>query len=108
MRRISSGKRIELTMRDIELFKLLYRYQYLRSDFLYAFLGGESEIRFDKRAAYEEYHGGREGASSGGEEHTLSIQNNEQPRRFSQGTRADAAHADRAVASGWIRGFGDQ
>ncbi len=41
MRRISSGKRIELTARDIELFKLLSRYQYLRSNFLYAFLGGE-------------------------------------------------------------------
>ena len=46
MRPIRSGKRIELTARDVELFKLLYRYQYLRSDFLYAFLGGASQTRF--------------------------------------------------------------
>jgi len=42
MCRISSGKCIELIARDVDLFKLLCRYQYLRSDFLYAFLGGES------------------------------------------------------------------
>ena len=58
MQRISSGKRIELTMRDIELFKLLYRYQYLRSDFLYAFLGGESQTRFKERLG-DLYHDGR-------------------------------------------------
>jgi len=58
MRRISSGKRIELTARDIELFKLLYRYQYLRSNFLYAFLGGESETRFKERLG-DLYHDGR-------------------------------------------------
>jgi hypothetical protein len=58
MRRISSGKRIELTTRDIELFKLLYRYQYLRSDFLYALLGGESETRFKERLG-DLYHDGR-------------------------------------------------
>ncbi len=58
MRRISSGKRIELTLRDIELFKLLSRYQYLRSDFLYAFLGGESETRFKERLG-DLYHDGK-------------------------------------------------
>jgi hypothetical protein len=58
MRRISSGKRVELTARDIELFKLLYRYQYLRSHFLYAFLGGESLTRFRERLG-QLYHEGR-------------------------------------------------
>jgi Replication-relaxation len=58
MRRISSGKRIELTTRDIELFKVLYRYQYLRSDFLYAFLGGESHTHFKERLG-DLYHDGR-------------------------------------------------
>jgi hypothetical protein len=58
MRRIRSGKRIEVTMRDLELFKLLYRYQYLRSDFLYAFLGGESETHFKERLG-DLYHDGR-------------------------------------------------
>jgi hypothetical protein len=58
MCRISSGKRIELTARDVELFKLLYRYQYLRSDFLYAFLGGESHTRFKQRLG-QLYHDGR-------------------------------------------------
>jgi hypothetical protein len=58
MQRISSGKRIELTPRDIELFKLLYRYQYLRSGFLYAFVGGESQTRFKERLG-DLYHDGR-------------------------------------------------
>src|SRR3984893_1305339 len=55
MRRIGSGQSIELTMRDTEL---LYRYQYLRSDFLYAFLGGESEMRLKERLGHL-YHDGR-------------------------------------------------
>lgn len=58
MRRVSSGKRIELTQRDLELFKLLDRYRYLRSDFLYAFLGGKSETRFKERLGAL-YHEGR-------------------------------------------------
>jgi hypothetical protein len=58
MRRISSGKRIELTDRDIELFALLNRYNLLRSNFLYAFLGGNSETRFKERLGHL-YHDGR-------------------------------------------------
>src|SRR5581483_4626806 len=58
MRRVSTGKRIELTERDIELFKLLNRYHYLRSNFLYAFLGGNSETRFKERLGHL-YHDGR-------------------------------------------------
>ena len=58
MRRISSGKRIELTERDIELFKLLNRYHFLRSNFLHAFLGGNSETRFKERLGHL-YHDGR-------------------------------------------------
>jgi len=58
MRRISSGKCVELTERDIELFKLLDRYRYLRSTFLYAFLGGRSETRFKERLGHL-YHDGR-------------------------------------------------
>jgi hypothetical protein len=58
MRRVSAGKRIELTERDIELFKLLNRYHYLRSSFLYAFLGGNSETRFKERLGHL-YHDGR-------------------------------------------------
>ena len=40
MRRVPSGKRIELTGRDLEIFKLLSRYRYLRSTFIHAFVGG--------------------------------------------------------------------
>ncbi len=58
MRRISTGKRVELTDRDIELFKLLSRYHYLRSNFLYAFLGGSSETRFKERLGHL-YHEAR-------------------------------------------------
>lgn len=58
MHRVSAGKRIELTDRDIELFKLLDRYRYLRSNFLYSFLGGNSETRFKERLGHL-YHDGR-------------------------------------------------
>lgn len=58
MRRVSVGKRIELTNRDIELFKLLARYRYLRSNFLFAFIGGHSETRFKERLGHL-YHDGR-------------------------------------------------
>jgi hypothetical protein len=58
MHRISAGKRIELTERDIELFKLLACYRYLRSNFLYAFLGGASHTRFIERLG-DLYHDGR-------------------------------------------------
>lgn len=34
------GKRIEITRRDIEIFKLLNRYRYLPSNFIHAFVGG--------------------------------------------------------------------
>jgi hypothetical protein len=39
-----AGKRINLTERDSEIFKLLERYRYLRSTFIHAFVGG-----YDKR-----------------------------------------------------------
>ena len=49
MRRTRTGKRIELTPRDIEIFKLLNRYRYLRSTYIHAFVGGASETRFKER-----------------------------------------------------------
>src|ERR1700742_4374413 len=49
MQRTRSGKRIELSGRDIDLFKLLTRYRYLRSTYLHAFVGGASETRFKER-----------------------------------------------------------
>lgn len=49
MRRASRGKRIELTSRDIEIFKLLRRYRYLRSTYIHAFVGGLSATRFKER-----------------------------------------------------------
>jgi hypothetical protein len=58
MRRVSAGKRIELTQRDFELFTVLSRYRYLRSNFLFAFLGGKSETRFKERLGHL-YHEGR-------------------------------------------------
>src|ERR1700692_1339898 len=58
MRRVSSGKRIELTNRDMELFKLLNRYRYLRSDILHSLVGGNSETRFKERLGHL-YHDGR-------------------------------------------------
>ncbi len=49
MRRKSIGKRLALTDRDIALFRTLARYRYLRSTYLHAFVGGESEKRFKER-----------------------------------------------------------
>lgn len=49
MQRTGPGKRIELSPRDIETFKLLRRYRYLRSTYIYAFVGGASETRFKER-----------------------------------------------------------
>ena len=57
MRRKRTGKRIELSERDIEIFRLLDRYRYLRSNFLYAFVGGASETRFKERLG-DLYHEG--------------------------------------------------
>jgi len=41
MRRIPTGQRVELQPRDIEIFKLLNRYRYLRSTYIHAFVGGD-------------------------------------------------------------------
>jgi hypothetical protein len=49
MRRTSRGKRLELTQRDIEIFKVLEQYRYLPSTFIHAFVGGASETRFKER-----------------------------------------------------------
>jgi hypothetical protein len=58
MSRAGVGKRIELSPRDLELLKLLGRYRYLRSNFLYAFLGGASEKRFKERLGHLYHDGG--------------------------------------------------
>jgi len=49
MKRTKTGRRIELSPRDIEIFKLLFRYRYLRSTYLHAFVGGLSTTRFKER-----------------------------------------------------------
>jgi Replication-relaxation len=41
MRRAPSGCRIELQPRDLQIFRLLQRYRYLRSTYLHAFVGGD-------------------------------------------------------------------
>ena len=49
MRRTRTGKRIELTNRDFEIFRTLARYRYLPSTHIHAFVGGASETRFKER-----------------------------------------------------------
>jgi hypothetical protein len=49
MKRSPSGKRIELSARDLEIFKLVERYRYLRSTYIHAFVGGVSVTRFKER-----------------------------------------------------------
>ncbi|HWY60518.1 MAG TPA: replication-relaxation family protein [Rhizomicrobium sp.] len=57
MRRTRTGKRLELSERDIEIFKLLERYRFLRSTYIHAFVGGASEKRFTERLG-DLYHEG--------------------------------------------------
>jgi len=47
--RTRTGKSLALTPRDLEIFRTLCRYRFLRSIYLHAFVGGESEKRFKER-----------------------------------------------------------
>lgn len=58
MKRERTGKRIELTPRDLAIFELLERYRYLRSTFIHAFVGGASETRFKERLGHLYHEGG--------------------------------------------------
>ena len=49
MRRVSNGKKVVLTRRDLEIFRALALYRDLRSTYLHAFAGGASETRFKER-----------------------------------------------------------
>jgi hypothetical protein len=57
MQRKSNGTRVELTPRDIEIFRLLDRYRYLRSTFIHTFVGGD-RTKFVERLGHL-YHEGR-------------------------------------------------
>ncbi len=57
MSRKRTGKRIRLTERDLEVFRLLTRYRFLRSTHLHAFAGGRSDKRFVERLG-DLYHEG--------------------------------------------------
>jgi len=49
MQRTRSGKHLALTARDLEIFRVLRRYRFLRSTYLHEFAGGDSEKRFKER-----------------------------------------------------------
>jgi len=49
MHRTRTGKRLALTERDLEIFRNLRRYRFLRSTYLHAFVSGASEKRFVER-----------------------------------------------------------
>jgi len=49
MRRTRTGKRIELSARDREIFRVMGGYRYLPSTYIHAFVGGASETRFKER-----------------------------------------------------------
>jgi hypothetical protein len=57
MHRASTGKRIELTERDIEIFKLLARYRFLRSTYIHAFVGG-NKTKLIERLGHLYHEGG--------------------------------------------------
>jgi Replication-relaxation len=49
MHRSSADKQLALTERDLEIFRALDAYRYLRSTYLHAFAGGRSATRFKER-----------------------------------------------------------
>jgi hypothetical protein len=49
MHRTKTGKRLALTDRDMEIFRTLQRYRFLRSTYLHCFVGGASGKRFVER-----------------------------------------------------------
>jgi len=49
MHRASTGRRIELSPRDIAIFCVLAQYRYLPSTYIHAFVGGASTTRFKER-----------------------------------------------------------
>ncbi len=49
MHRTKTGKRLALTDRNMEIFRTLQRYRFLRSTYLHEFVGGASEKRFVER-----------------------------------------------------------
>jgi len=57
MSRQSSGRRVEITARDLEIFRLLARYRYLRSHFIHGFIGGDRTRLLDRLGRL--YHDGR-------------------------------------------------
>jgi hypothetical protein len=52
MARTPTNKRIELSERDLEIFRLLSRYRYLRSTHLFVLAGGKSQKRFIERLGH--------------------------------------------------------
>jgi hypothetical protein len=58
MSRKRTGKRIQLTERDLEVFRLLARYRFLRSTHLHALAGGRSYKRFIERLGNLYHEGG--------------------------------------------------
>lgn len=58
MARRASDKRIELTERDLDIFRLLSRYRYLRSSHFHSLVGGKSKRRFIERLGHLYHEGG--------------------------------------------------
>lgn len=52
MSQTPTARRLQLTDRDIKLFRLLTRYRYLRSTHLYVLLGAKSKGRFIERLGH--------------------------------------------------------
>src|SRR6267154_2473565 len=57
MQRCRTGKRLELTARDLEIFRLLTGYRYLSAPTIHVFVGGASRKRFVERLG-DLYHEG--------------------------------------------------
>jgi hypothetical protein len=58
MSRKATNRKIELNERDIEIFRLLNRYRYLRSTHLFVLAGGKSHKRFVERLGHLYHEGG--------------------------------------------------
>jgi hypothetical protein len=98
MMRTKTGKRIELTERDLEIFRLLQRYRYLRSTYIHAFVGGASETRLKERLG-DLFH---EGYLERPEKQWQFADGRHAPAVYERGSRAELAglHGGQAIILG--------
>ena len=96
MARRPSHKSIELTGRDLAIFRLLDRYRYLRSTHLHALAGGKSAKRFAERLGHLYHEGGYVDRPA---QQWQTINARYMPAVYGLGAAGERALAERGVAA---------